>query len=140
MHMARNSILKLRKILSKEVKVESRVRDALRDWDKFGDDQLELHRIKNITLKIAAKTRDKGGKGSPTLEETITRDVVAVKDIGRMVDWVVDQREMDKERTVLRVSIDGGGGSLKVLGNIFHVDEDLNFTSALYLPTGSAIL
>ena len=37
---------------------------------------------------------------------------------------MVDQREMNKERTVLRVSIDGGGGSLKVLGNIFHVDED----------------
>ena len=67
MDMAQNSILKLRKILSKEVKVKSGVRDALRDWDKFGDDQLELHRIKNLKLKITAKTGDKGGKGSPTL-------------------------------------------------------------------------
>ena len=86
MDMARNSILKLRRILSKEVKVESQVRDALCDWDKFGDDQLELHRIENFKLKIVAKTGDKGGR-----EETITRDVVAVKDIGGTVDWVVDQ-------------------------------------------------
>ena len=86
MDMARNSILKLRKILSKEVKVKSRVRDALWDWDKFGDDQLELHRIENFELKIVAKTGDKGGR-----EDTITRDVLAVKDIGRTVDWVVDQ-------------------------------------------------
>ena len=68
------------------MKVESGVRDALWDWDMFGDHQLEVHRIENFKLKITAKIGDKGGKGSPTLEETITRDVVAVKDIGRMVD------------------------------------------------------
>ena len=136
MNMARNSIQKLRKILSKKVIVKSGVRDALRDWDKFGDDQLELHRIENFNLKITAKTGDKGGKGSPTLEETITQNVVAVKDIGRIVDWVVDQREMDKERTVLRVSIDCGGGSLKVLGNIFHVDEDPEILFTKYEQPG----
>ena len=86
MDIARNSILKLRTILSKEVKVKSRVRDAICEWDKFGDDQLELHRIENFKLKIVAKIGDKGRR-----EETITWDVVAVKDIGRTVNWVVDQ-------------------------------------------------
>ena len=40
-----------------------------------------------------------------------------------MIDWVVDLRDMNKERTMRRVSIDSGGGSLKVLGNIFHIDK-----------------
>ena len=56
-----------------------------------------------------------------------------------MVDWVVDQREMDKERTVLRVSIDGGGGSLKVLGNIFHVDEDPEILFTKYEQPGQLL-
>ena len=46
---------------------------------------MELHRIENFKLKIVAKTGDKGGR-----EETITQDVVAVKDFGRTGDWVVD--------------------------------------------------
>ena len=53
MDMSRNSLLKLKRILKRDVKIEAGVREVLRKWDKVGVDQLELHRIDNFELKVA---------------------------------------------------------------------------------------
>ena len=50
-----------------------------------------------------------------------------MKDIGRMFNLLVDQPEMDKERTVLRVRIDGGSGSLKIWGIFSMLMKTLKF-------------
>ena len=83
-------------------------------------------RIENFELKVAAKRGKKGEKGTPARVETITRDVVVVKDVAKMVQYAVEQRGMDEKRTVVRISIDGGGGSLKILGSIFHENEEMD--------------
>ena len=39
-------------------------------------------------------------------------------------DWVVEERGLERSNTAVRISIDGGGGSLKVLASIFDKNED----------------
>ena len=124
MELGRNHISKLKRILGQVVTVETGVREALRSWDRMGADQLELSRIGNFELKIPATKGKKGEKGTPANVEVITRDVVMVRDVAKMVEFTVEQRSMDKERTVVRISIDSGSGSLKILGSIFHENED----------------
>ena len=55
MDMARSSLLKLIKILRGEVGISSRVKEALKSWDRVGADQLSLERIQNFEQKIAAR-------------------------------------------------------------------------------------
>ena len=124
-------MLKLKRILRRDVKIEASVREDLRTWDKVGVDQLELHRIDNFELKVAATRGKKGEKGIPARVEEISRDVVVLKDIAGTLDWIIEKRGMDKDKTIFRVNIDGGGDSLKVVANIFHAGEDseIMFTS-----------
>ena len=138
--MARNSLLKLKRILSKEIPVEKGVKEGLRSWDKLGEDQLQLHRIDNFELKVPVKKGKKGEPGEPARLEVITRDAVVVKDISKMLDFVREQRSMVEEKTVLRISIDSGGGSLKVLGSIFHEDEKPEQKGALNTGVNKVIL
>ena len=47
---------------------------------------------------------------------------------------------MVEEKTVLRISIDSGGDSLKVLGSIFHLDEKPEQPGALLTGVNKVIL
>ena len=118
MDMSRGALLKLKRILKSEVRVDGSVREALREWDKKGADHLSLHRITNFELK---NTSNKDNKDK---NEIISRDVVVVKDIKQTIDWIVAQRGMEKDDTVARIYIDSGCGSLKVLASIHHRNED----------------
>ena len=136
MDMARSSLLKLIKILRGEVGISSRVKEALKSWDRVGADQLSLERIQNFEQKIAARRGGKGEKGVPAHEIEITRDAVVVKDVSKMVDWVVTERGMVKQQTVVRGSMDGGGGSLKILASIFQESELSRAEQPGFLLTG----
>ena len=103
-----SSLLKLKRILQKEVPVESRVKEGLRSWDKLGDDQLDLHWINNFEQKIVGK------KGRSAKLNSITRDTVVVKDIVQMIQFTIAEHGLEEEETMVRISIDSGGGSLKI--------------------------
>ena len=80
MDISRGALLKLKRILKTEVPVDSRVREALRQWDKKGAEQLDLHKITNFEQKKAAKN------GNKAEIEMITIDVVIVKDVKETID------------------------------------------------------
>ena len=104
-------MLKLVRYLRTEVNVESNVRDCLWSWDEKGIDRLKLERIDNFEKKIAAKKGRKGKKGEvsmPARVETITRDIVFIKDVTETINWIVEQRGMERKNTIVRTSIDGG--------------------------------
>ena len=98
MDMSRNQTLKLQKILKQDVPVEKGVREKLREWDHVADDQLVLHKLDDLELKVTATKakKDDTGKviepGVPAHVKTISRDVVAVKDVNDHFDWIVEQR------------------------------------------------
>ena len=110
--------MKLKRILQKEVPVESRVKEGLRSWDKLGDDQLDLHRINNFEQKIVGK------KGRSAKLNSITRDAVVVKDVVQMIQFTIAECGLEEEETIVHISINSGGESFKILGSIFKKSED----------------
>ena len=98
-------MLKSKIILRRDVKIEDGVREVLRMWDKVVVDQLELHRIDNFELKVAATRGKKGEKGIPARVEEISRGIVVLKDIARALYWIVEKKGMDKDKNIFRVNI-----------------------------------
>ena len=68
------------------------MREKLREWDHVADDQLVLHKLDDLELKVTATKakKDDTGKviepGVPAHVKTISRDVVAVKDVNDHFD------------------------------------------------------
>ena len=93
MYIGQSSLLKLKRILQKEVPVESRVKEGLRSWDKLGDDQLDLHWINNFEQKIVGK------KGRSAKLNSITRDAVVVKDVVQMIQFTIAKHGLEEEET-----------------------------------------
>ena len=98
MDISRTQTLRLKKILNTDVVVEKGVRRLLREWDRMADDQLILHRLDDLELKVSAVPvqKNKDGEvikdGEPAHIEPITRDVVVVKDVAEHFKWVIEKQ------------------------------------------------
>ena len=53
----------------------------------------------------------------------IFRDVLYVKSTSDFVNEIIKQRDLDPTTAFVRVSLDGGGGFLKVIVNVFETEE-----------------
>ena len=49
--------------------------------------------------------------------------MVFVKDPNEFVKFIAETREIPEEDLVVRTSLDGGGGSFKIVANIFRLSE-----------------
>ena len=56
-------------------------------------------------------------------DEKVERNLVFVKDSSDFVKNIVSERALNPYNIIVRVSINGGGGSLKICVNIFDADE-----------------
>ena len=56
-------------------------------------------------------------------DKKVDRNLVFVKDSSDFVMNIISKRVLNPYNTIIRVSIDGGGGSLKICVNIFDADE-----------------
>ena len=56
-------------------------------------------------------------------DKNVDRNLVFVKDSSNFVMNIIRERALNPYNTIVRVSIDGGGGSLKICVNIFDADE-----------------
>ena len=56
-------------------------------------------------------------------DKKVDRNLVFVKDSSDFVMNIISERALNPYNTIERVSIDGGGGSLKICVNIFDADE-----------------
>ena len=106
------------------------MREKLREWDHLADDQLQLHVLDNLQAKISATSAKKDEKGKviepgvPACVQSITREVVTVRNVKDHFHWVVENRKMDPNETKFKVYIDSGEGSLKVLASITEKHND----------------
>ena len=57
-------------------------------------------------------------------------DLVYVKDLDVFITHVISERELDAEKVLVRVGLDGGGGSFKVTASIFETKFHQNQTEA----------
>ena len=58
--------------------------------------------------------------------QAVEKDLVYVNNISSLIFHICEQRSLDPLKSMVRVGIDGGGGSLKMIMNIFEPDN-LNF-------------
>ena len=65
-------------------------------------------------------------------ESVLRRDLVYVQDTSAFIMNLISERYLDPFKTVVRVSIDGGGEFLKVIVNVFDPEND----SGKYLDSG----
>ena len=107
-----------------------RVREKLREWDNLVYDQLQQYVIDNLHAKIYATSEKKDEKGKviepgvPACVQSITREVVTVRNVKDHFHWVVENRKIDPNKTKFKVYIDSGEGSLKVLASITEKHND----------------
>ena len=130
MDISRTQTLRLKKILNTDVVVEKGVRRLLREWDHMADDQLILHRLDDLELKVSAVPvqKNKDGEvikdGVPAHIEPITRDVVLVKDVAEHFKWVIEKRGLQDTSVKFNIYIDSGEGSFKVLASVINEHQD----------------
>ena len=73
------------------------------------------------------KKAEKGKAPKITVKEE--KDIVHVKDIKAFVDFIIKERKLDPSKTVVRIGLDGGQDSFKIVASIFddasdEVEED----------------
>ena len=130
MDILRTQTLRLKKILNTDRVVEKGVRRLLREWDHMADDQLILHRLDDLELKVSAVPvqKNKDGEvikdGVPAHIEPITRDVVVVKDVAEHFKWVIEKRGLQDTSVKFKIYIDSGEGSFKVLASVINEHQD----------------
>lgn len=49
----------------------------------------------------------------------IERDLVVVKNTSEFIQHIIEQRKLDPARSIVRIFLDGGGGFLKIIVNVF---------------------
>ena len=69
--------------------------------------------------KVIYKEGKKGKKIKKTVTYFQKKDICHVKDLDAYVQHVIKERGLDPKTTLIRVGLDGGGGSLKVLISVF---------------------
>ena len=116
-----------------KVKLESNIRTTLDGLGKTLEDVYENVKInfeesKEADSSASLKESKKKVK-KKKLEVTMkVKDVTIVKDVKELIKKVIIARDLDKDDVMVRVAIDGGGGSLKVVVNIFEAKSDPEVT------------
>ncbi len=66
-------------------------------------------------------------------KKVVSKDLVYVQETSAFIMDLMKQRSLDLFSTFVRISMIGGGGLLKVIVNVFDVDED---TESRYMNSG----
>ena len=80
---------------------------------------VEKMKIVNKQKVITIEKKEK----KETVLKKVMKDVDYVKDPEKFVNFIAEKRNIDKKDLVVRTSLDGGGGSFKVVANIFKMPE-----------------
>ena len=68
-------------------------------------------------------------------DQLVTRDLVHVKDTSEFVKFIIAERGLDIENSLVRISLDGGQHFLKVIVNVFDVNY-YNSSSDIFEDSG----
>ena len=114
--------------------VREKLVDMGREMEEFYDvariemeeEKSEVKQVLVEKMKIVNKqkviTIEKKEKKETVLKK-VMKDVDYVKDPEKFVNFIAEKRNIDKKDLVVRTSLDGGGGSFKVVANIFKMPE-----------------
>ena len=70
-------------------------------------------------------------KGTRGKLETVKQDLVFVKEPAKFIEHIISERDLNKEKLMVRIGLDGGQGTFKVVVSIFETDYDPEVTFKL---------
>ena len=101
------------------VKFEPHIREELLKLSHSLDN---FYTVESIEVTKTEKVKKK------TVETKVMRDLVFLKDPVGFIDHVIQERGLDKEKVMVRIGLDGGQGSFKVVASVFETDYDPEIT------------
>ena len=114
-----NKLLMLaREFRTQGVQFEPNIREDLAKLSHSLDEYFNVEKLEFIC------------KNSDKVDVTADVDLVYVKDLDVFITHVISERELDAEKVLVRVGLDGGGGSFKVTASIFETKFHQNQTEA----------
>lgn len=114
-----NKLLMLaREFRTQGVQFEPNIREDLAKLSHSLDEYFNVEKLEFIC------------KNSDKVDVTADVDLVYVKDLNVFITHVISERELDAEKVLVRVGLDGGGGSFKVTASIFETKFHQNQTEA----------
>ena len=125
LELSKNSTKKLCSTLRKELgkkSVESNISEKLEAIEETLEEFYNVEKIDMIDSKL----------------NNIPRDVLYVKSTSDFINEIVRQRGLDPTTAFVRISLDGGGGFLKVIVNVFDTEEldDSESNSTIFKNSG----
>ena len=115
----RKLLLLAREFKKQGVKFEEHIRE---DLEKLSHSLNEFYSVESLEFEV--KTGQ--GKSAKTTKEY--KDLVFLKDPEAFFDHIIAERGLDREKVLIRVGLDGGQGSFKVIVSIFETDYDPEIT------------
>ena len=123
-----------------KVKMTSNVQKKLAQYDNYLEEDYETFRVKftetvtivlddDKTRKNIGRQSTKGGQKTERREIEVEKDLTVIKDIKNFVSKLIEERGLWEPDILKRISIDGGGNSLKMILNTVdkHADYEVTF-------------
>ena len=108
----RKLLIMCKEFRNKGVKFEPNIREDIERLSHCLDD---FYTLEKLDFKL---------KSNKAAETKVKLDLVYVKDPVKFIDYVIEERGLDKSKVLVRLGLDGGQGSFKVIASIFETDYD----------------
>ena len=116
LRLPEQAILKLaREFKAGGVKFEPHIREDLQKLSHCLDEFYTVEKLEFIEKKQVKKK---------SVTSTVMLDLVYVKDPVAFIDHVIKKRGLNRKKVLVRLGLDGGQGSFKVVASIFETDSD----------------
>ena len=122
LHCSERAVLKTaREFKSGGVKFEPHIREDLEKLSHCLDEFYTVEKLDFIEKKQVKKK---------SVTSNVMLDLVYLKDPVAFIEHVIKERGLDKEKVLVRIGLDGGQGSFKVVASVFETDYDPEITFA----------
>ena len=116
---SRKLMLLARDFKKQGVKFEKHIRE---DLEKLSHALDEFYSVESLEFEV------KTGQGKDATTTKENKDLVFLKDPKEFFDHIIAERGLDREKVLIRIGLDGGQGSFKVIVSIFETDYDPDIT------------
>jgi hypothetical protein len=116
LHCGEAKLLSLARSFKKEgIKFEPHIREELLKLSHSLDHFYTVEKVKvTRTEKVNKKY----------VESEVERDLVFLKDPASFIEHVIQERGLNRDKVMVRIGLDGGQGSFKVVVSVFETDYD----------------
>ena len=116
LHCSESKVLTIARSFKKEgIKFEPHIRE---DLLKLSHSLDHFYTVEKVKVTRTEKVNKK------YVESEVERDLVFLKDPVSFIEHVIQERGLKRDKVIVRIGLDGGQGSFKVVASVFETDYD----------------